>query len=177
MTLLSVFALFVGFQSAPVADAADRPSDAVMIEALQAELPRSRILSQEFRETARGGGRVACGLVETAGVVEPFSIVAVWEDPARRPVVLLDGAPPPAPPAAAHWKIDVTTPKHLDYDGDGQTDRYDRNMDTMQRIGVKLWCPALQPPAGTTWATRGEPNPARANPTSNGGPPVIMQNR
>jgi len=132
-----------------------------MLAAVQTERPDARILSQAFKETPRGGGRVGCGLISVAGTVEPFSVFAAWNDRGRT-VVRVEGAPPRAP-EAPHWMVRVNAPSHADHNDDGAIDRHDRNRDVMERLGTRMWCGDLQPPEGVVWAMELEPDPDPAS--------------
>ncbi len=147
-----------------------RPSDTELIASVQAEVTEGRVLSSTFGATPRGGGWVGCGLIETAGGIEPFSVMTFWKPAQRRMVVLSqitmpgeDGRPvthdvPPPAPEPAHWSVTVSVAPHLDVAGDG-FDRQDRNLDALKRRTALATCKRLTPPPGTTWTVELEPDP------------------
>ncbi|QTC91859.1 hypothetical protein [Brevundimonas goettingensis] len=142
-----------------------RPGDDQLIAAVQTERPAGRILSQDFKESPRGGARIGCGLIEIEGHIEPYSVMAFWETPSGTTVYLTspDGARLPGQgdrtPEPAHWDITVSAPGRADNDGDGDIDRMDRNRDVMSRLHTRTLCRDLHPPAGVVWSMEIEPNP------------------
>src|SRR5690606_15036547 len=115
----------VGLQDAS-AERPARPTDKELLAAVQAEVAGARIVSSEFTDTPRGGGRVGCGLFEAQGAIEPFRVFTSWYDgqPERIPPAVLNfggeqgsrtaipSEPQPAEPA--HWKIRITAPALVD---------------------------------------------------------------
>jgi len=136
---------------------APRPGYEQLIAAVHAERPAARILSQDFRESRRGGARIGCGLIEIDGHIEPFSVTAIWDTPSGT-VVHVVGVPP-RPVQPAHWEINVQTPSRGDNDKDGDIDRMDRNYDVMRRRFAMIFCDTLRAPEGVVWAVDVEPNP------------------
>ena len=144
-----------------------RPSDEAMLARLFATRPNARLVSAEFRETPRGGGRGACGLIDFSGTIEPFHLLAVWQDERRPVVVPSQGLPRPAEPAG--WRISDRAPKHIDHDGDGRIGRHDRDRDTADRKLALIFCQDTNPiaaPDNVRWVLEFEPDPDR--------PPVTL---
>jgi hypothetical protein len=133
-----------------------RPTDDELTAAVQAEHPTARILSQDFRESNRGGARIGCGLIDIDGHIEPVSVTAAWKEPPEA-VIAINGVT--APRRAAHWDVSVNAPSRGDYDEDGDIDRTDRNYDVLKRRIAMMWCDHLEPPEGIVWALEPEPNP------------------
>lgn len=156
-----------------------RPTDDQLLAALVLEAPAARVLSSEFRDTPRAGGRIGCGLVEIHGKVEPFSVITLWEE-AETPLITgmtitvtgEDGRPrthavPPPAPRPAGWSTHVSAPQHEDWNENGESDRSDRNHDALQRQMALSLCNNLAPPQGMTWSTELEPDPDPARAARN----------
>ncbi len=161
----------VGLQDAS-AERPARPTDKELLAAVQAEVAGARIVSSEFTDTPRGGGRVGCGLFEAQGAIEPFRVFTSWYDgqPERIPPAVLNfggeqgsrtaipSEPQPAEPA--HWKIRITAPALVDAGAAG-IDRRDRNRMIGQRRMALSSCKSLVAPEGVVWVTDFEADPAR----------------
>ncbi|WP_332677642.1 hypothetical protein [Brevundimonas sp.] len=119
----------------------------------------ARVLSISFRETPLGGGRVACGLIDIDGTIEPFALFAAWQ-PIRPPFVLQEGVPPP-PPEPAGWRLSDVAPKPADQNGDGVIDRAERDINTLGRKLALATCEEITPPPGVRWALELERAPDR----------------
>jgi len=104
----------------------------------------------------------SCGTARIAGEVEPFAVMARWQDPRNRITFIPpNGEPSPAP--SVEWKIIASVPLHQDRDGDGSIGRLDRNMDAVARRHAMTFCPNLGPPEGVIWNTEIEPDPDRVS--------------
>lgn len=128
-----------------------RPSDDDLLHALLETRPAARIISHRFRETPYRGGRAGCGLVEIAGQIEPFNILAIRSREGE------DGQ-------EAYWRTYVRTPAHGDRDDDGDIDRDDRNRDVLDRKLALTFCrdhDPITPPDGVSWRVDPEPDPNR----------------
>lgn len=134
-----------------------RPSDSELLEAVIAESPRGRVLSADFNDAPRDGGRIGCGLIDIDGVVEPFSTLTAWRIP---PTVSVSLVGQPAPPVKSpHWSISTVVPTRVDADQDPRTSRFARNQDALKRKLALTVCGDLQPPEGSFWTTELEPHP------------------
>ena len=157
-------AFVLGLVTQDTVERLPRPSDDVMLAQLLERRPGSRMLSIHFSETPRGGGRAACGLIDIGGVVEPFALLAAWQD-VQPSVILREGEPPPLP-EPAHWRLVDIAPNHTDTNGDGVLDRGERNTDTLRRKMALETCKRsgpIVPPPGVSWnlEIEREPEPPR----------------
>jgi hypothetical protein len=154
--------LVLGLMAQDMAERPPRPSDDAMLAPLLEQRPGARVVSIDFHEPPRGGGRTACGLLDIEGTIEPFALLAAWQD-SRPPVVIQHGAPRPSPEPAG-WRLHNIAAERPDRNGDGVVDRGDRNGNTLSRKLALAVCDDLQPPQGVTWATEMEadPDPVRA---------------
>lgn len=138
-------------------DRLPRPTDSELRAKVVAERTEGRIVSLEFEETARGGGRVGCGLIAIDGVTEPVAVNAAWKEQLQQKVTVV-GAPP-LPVEEPYWDVRVIGATRVDRDQDGEFTRYDRNSDTLGRSLALSVCPGLAPPPGVIWTTELEPHP------------------
>ncbi|MES2860805.1 MAG: hypothetical protein V4701_05000 [Pseudomonadota bacterium] len=134
-----------------------RPTDDDLRAAAVAERPGSALLSLEFRDSNRGGGRIGCALVDIDGTVEPVSVITVWRD-ARQTAFVFMGEPRVVAEAAG-WAVNVIGPTRTDHTADGEIGWADRSNDNLSRRMALQLCPDLAPPAGEIWETELEPNP------------------
>ncbi|WP_156389188.1 hypothetical protein [Brevundimonas sp. Root1423] len=128
-----------------------------MLAQLLAGRSGARVVSISFRETPLGGGRVACGLIDMDGTIEPFALFAAWQ-PTRPPVVLQEGVTPP-PPEPAGWHLSDVAPKPADQNSDGVIDPAERDINTLRRKLALATCKEITPPPGVHWATELERAP------------------
>ncbi|MGZ9114829.1 MAG: hypothetical protein ACXW3K_09425 [Brevundimonas sp.] len=158
----AVLVLALGLLAQDIAERPPRPSDNAMLAQLLDHRPDARVVSASFRDTRLGGGRAACGLIDIGGAIEPFALLAAWQD-SRRSVVSQLGAPPTEPEPAG-WRVSVTAPGHTDHDGDGLIGRGDRNSDTLDRKLALTLCRntnPITPPDGVRWSLELEGEPDR----------------
>lgn len=137
-----------------------RPTDEQMLAQLFASRPGARLVSVNFRDTPYGGARTGCGLIELDGQIEPFNLLAAWND--ERPSRVVVAGLPPSDHRAAGWRISDTAPTHADHDDDGAITRFDRNIDIMKRKSALLFCNDTNPiaqPENVTWVLESEPHP------------------
>lgn len=152
-------------------DRPPRPTDEQLLAELTSQAPAARVLSSDFRDAARAGGRIGCGLAEVHGHVEPFTVFTAWkeaEEPLVRGMTITvagdDGRPrvhtvPPPAPKPAGWSTHASIPTHEDHDEDGDIDRHDRNFDVLRRQSALNLCSHIAKPEGATWSTELEPDP------------------
>jgi len=134
-----------------------RPSDSELLEAVIAESPRGHILSADFNDAPRDGGRIGCGLMDIDGVVEPFMTLTTWRGPPILTVRLVGQPAPQVKPP--HWSISAVVPPRIEADQDPETSRSARNQDALKRKLALMVCRDLQPPEGSVWTTELEPHP------------------
>ena len=161
----------IALVQAGTGDRPPRPTDEQLLARLVSEAPAARVLSVDFRDPARGDGRVGCGVAEIHGHVEPFTVFTGWREAEETrigsmqvTIVGADGQPEvhtlePPEPEPAHWSTHTSLPTHEDRDDDGDIDRHDRNFDVLRRQMALNLCKHIAKPEGATWPTELEPDP------------------
>ena len=145
----------------PQQTAAERPApptDTEMLTALRDKAPAAEVLNAAHGARSRTDRPVICGTARVGDQIEPFAVVATWDDARIRITSRMNGVEYSSP-TTPYWDIRAMVPPHTDFAGNGATDWIERNADASSRSVALMNCPDLTPPQGVTWDTEGEPNP------------------
>lgn len=137
------------------------PGDDEMLAALAEAAPGAEVLSVAHGAPSPAAApemRRSCGTLRIGGRVEPFAVLALWQDPRNR-IVVKAGPESAITHPPVEWKIIATVAARSHAAGDGIATRLDRNWDAVQRRTVLAFCRDLTPPEGTMWVTEFEPAP------------------